>query len=124
RTGSVRRASVWRLDHFGSAGSMARDETPESVPQTGPLPSRPRRPLAILGVGAVATLLAAGWVALNALWTEPRLRRAGAGGLLTVDRPFPAEGRFPGDPYIGSKACAECHPGEFALYTRSGHAAT
>ena len=42
--------------------------------------------------------------------------------LLTVDRPFPDGGRFPGDPYIGPKACLECHPGECALYSRSGHA--
>jgi hypothetical protein len=44
--------------------------------------------------------------------------------LLTVDRPFPAGGRYPSDPYIGSKVCAECHPGEAALYARSGHAMT
>jgi hypothetical protein len=44
--------------------------------------------------------------------------------LLTVDRPFPAGGRFPSDPYIGPQACAECHPGEAALQARSGHALT
>ena len=44
--------------------------------------------------------------------------------LLTIDRPFPAEGRFAGDPYVGSRACAECHPAEAALHSRSGHART
>jgi hypothetical protein len=44
--------------------------------------------------------------------------------LLGVDRPFPAVGRFPADPYVGSKVCAECHPGESALHDRSGHART
>lgn len=44
--------------------------------------------------------------------------------LLGMDRPFPAEGRYPSDPYIGSKACAECHPGEAAAHARSGHAST
>jgi hypothetical protein len=28
------------------------------------------------------------------------------------------------DAYIGSPSCAQCHPGEFAAYTRSGHAHT
>lgn len=32
--------------------------------------------------------------------------------------------RPPGDPYVGAKACAECHPGEYALYTSSGHGRT
>jgi hypothetical protein len=27
-------------------------------------------------------------------------------------------------PYVGSRACRECHPGEYALYTRSGHSRT
>ncbi len=26
--------------------------------------------------------------------------------------------------YVGSKSCAECHPGEFASHSRSGHART
>ncbi len=44
--------------------------------------------------------------------------------LLGRDRPFPPSGRYPRDPYVGPLACAECHPGEYALYTRSGHART
>jgi hypothetical protein len=44
--------------------------------------------------------------------------------LLTVDRPFPGEGRFESDPYISPRACAECHPGEAASHSRSGHAST
>ena len=45
-------------------------------------------------------------------------------GLITFDRPFPAEGRFVADPYAGSRVCSECHPAEAALYSRSGHAMT
>jgi hypothetical protein len=45
-------------------------------------------------------------------------------GLITFDRPFPAEGRYVADAYIGSKVCAECHPGEAALQSRSGHSMT
>jgi Cytochrome c554 and c-prime len=44
--------------------------------------------------------------------------------LLTSERPFPAEGRFALDPYVGPKVCAECHPGEAAAHSRSGHAMT
>jgi hypothetical protein len=44
--------------------------------------------------------------------------------LIGIDRPFPAGGRFASDPYIGSRVCAECHPGESALHARSGHART
>src|SRR5262249_14988249 len=33
-------------------------------------------------------------------------------------------GRFASDPYTGSLVCAQCHPGEFALHSRSGHART
>src|SRR5262249_3958985 len=43
---------------------------------------------------------------------------------LTVDREFPARGRYPSDPYVGPRVCAECHPGESALHARSGHGRT
>src|SRR5689334_892998 len=33
-------------------------------------------------------------------------------------------GRLTSGPYAGSRVCAECHPGEFAHFTRSGHAQT
>ena len=32
--------------------------------------------------------------------------------------------RVPRDAYAGSRNCAQCHPGEYAAYTRSGHAQT
>jgi hypothetical protein len=41
-----------------------------------------------------------------------------------VNRPFPADGRFAQDPYVGPRVCGECHPGEAALYSRCGHALT
>jgi Cytochrome c554 and c-prime/Cytochrome c3 len=44
--------------------------------------------------------------------------------LITFDRPFPPEGRFVADPYIGSRVCEECHPAESAMHSRSGHAMT
>ncbi|GAC1468703.1 MAG: multiheme c-type cytochrome [Isosphaeraceae bacterium] len=33
-------------------------------------------------------------------------------------------GRPPRSAYVGSKRCAECHPGEYASHSRSGHART
>ena len=52
--------------------------------------------------------------------------------LLTFGSPSPptqvarslASASAPRDAYVGSTSCAECHPGEFASYTRSGHART
>jgi hypothetical protein len=44
--------------------------------------------------------------------------------LITFDRPFPAEGRSVADAYIGSRVCADCHPAESAMHSRSGHALT
>ena len=58
---------------------------------------------------------------------EPTWARAGrvqGVRLLTLERPFPADGRYPSDTYIGPEACEECHPGESALQARSGHAQT
>jgi hypothetical protein len=79
--------------------------------------------MVMIASGALALIAAALWVTFTAIHTE-KARRNGPGRLLTFDQPFPAGGRYPGDPYIGSKVCAECHPGESALHARSGHART
>jgi hypothetical protein len=34
------------------------------------------------------------------------------------------KGRVPGDPYIGSRVCRECHSNEYALFLHTGHART
>ena len=36
--------------------------------------------------------------------------------LITFDRPFPPDGRFVADPYVGSRVCADCHPAESAQF--------
>ena len=65
------------------------------------------------------------WVVSTARRPRPSWPRGSrAVRLLTLDRPFPAEGRFARDPYIGPTVCAECHPGEAASHSRSGHATT
>ena len=96
-----------------------------SEPRTNPgLATRPARARSIVAIGILGILLAGSWV----VWNADRNRRFdGRGGLsayLDIARDHPPAGRFPGDPYIGSKACAECHPGEYALFTGSGHAQT
>src|SRR5262249_52754696 len=68
-------------------------------------------------------------IAGAALWMALGVDRSGPGRirgleLLTLERPFPAGGRYPGDPYVGPQACAECHPGESAFHAGSGHART
>jgi len=104
------------------AASMAHDDRREPPSETGPSETSPRRLLAILLLGVLPILLAAAWVAVTVTGMLPG--RIAAENILTVDRPFPSQGRFPGDPYVGSRACAPCHPGESALHARSGHSST
>jgi len=103
---------------------MARSDGFVPVSNTGSNPAKSRRLLAIVVLGVLPVFLAAAWVVVTTVRIGPGLGQHASLSLLTVDRPFPAEGRFRGDPYIGSKACALCHPGESALHARSGHAAT
>jgi hypothetical protein len=78
-------------------------------------------PAGLALLGAVAALA---WV----FWTAGSDRlldgRGGLSSRLRLFRDVPPGGRFPNDPYAGSGACAECHPGEYALFTGSGHART
>jgi hypothetical protein len=82
------------------------------------------RPAGVMLVCVAALVGSVIWL----VWTARRARPAATSSrvvrLLTIDRPFPAEGRFANDPYIGPKVCAECHPGEAALHSLSGHART
>jgi Cytochrome c554 and c-prime len=104
----------------GTTGSMAR-ENPEATdprPPGSAVSSRAARTIVAL---SLAVVVAAGiWGVLGG----PKVRQPRAVRLLTIDRPFPEGGRFESDPYIGSKVCAECHPGEAALQSRCGHALT
>jgi hypothetical protein len=86
-------------------------------------PGTPRARRTIL-LGLLATFLAVAWVGWNARQNGRFDGRGGLSPYLRISRDLPLSGRFPGDPYIGSKACAECHPGEYALFTKSGHALT
>jgi hypothetical protein len=69
-------------------------------------------------------VLAAIWLMVAATRFETRTGRSRNVRLLTLDRPFPRAGRFAADPYAGPQICADCHPGEAALHSRSGHAQT
>jgi hypothetical protein len=103
------------------AGMMTRDGTsgPDS-PRGAPDVTRRARIVTLL---AFAAIVGAGiWMVFDA--NRSRAGRFRGVRLLTLERPFPAEGRYPTDPYVGPRVCAECHPAEFALYTRSGHSRT
>ncbi len=86
--------------------------------------------IAVLLVGLTVLVFAAAWLVFvtgKPLAPEAAKRPAGPSNkirLITFDRPFPPEGRFVADPYVGSRVCAECHPGESAMHSRSGHALT
>ena len=69
--------------------------------------------MVIGGVLSVAGVIV-GWVGWSA--------KQGLAQITVLD---PKKGDvFKDGPYLGSKACAECHPGEYAFFTRSGHART
>jgi Cytochrome c554 and c-prime len=105
------------------------DTPADDATARGPAPPKARaasrRAAVIGGLGFAAIVGAAAWLIFAA--NDPSSRTFGSGRtvrLLTIDRPFPPGGRYPSDPYIGPVACRECHPGECALYARSGHART
>jgi len=52
------------------------------------------------------------------------LQHASLSPFLTIATHIPSGGRFPGDSYVGPRLCAECHSGEYALFSRSGQALT
>ena len=74
--------------------------------------SRPAVRIVVLCVAAL--VLAALWVVYAATHHTTKAQSTEAKRLLVVDRPFPIEGRFEGDPYVGPQVCAECHPAEAA----------
>ncbi len=87
---------------------------PDQVPSRPDKPSSLREAVLILSVGL--TLIAAVvWLVVK---ESPHFgaRERGASA--------PASGRQQRGPYIGSHVCGECHPGELASFTRSGHANT
>jgi len=97
---------------------------------TDPAPRETWPQIAVLLSSLAVLLSAAAWVVLVSMRPVPRksttrpAERSNVIRLITFDRPFPAEGRFVADPYTGSRVCADCHPAESALHSRSGHAAT
>jgi hypothetical protein len=99
------------------------------------MPTKPGRSaswpqLAVLVAGLSVLVLAGAWLVFIARkpMAHQSIKRPAEQSnvvrLITFDRPFPPEGRFVADPYVGSRVCAGCHPSESAMHSRSGHAAT
>jgi hypothetical protein len=105
------------------AGTMARDDLNSPGPPRG-LPVAARRARLIMVPTLAAVAAGAAWVMFTGSPPGTVAGQARGVRLLTLDRAFPAGGRYPADPYIGPRVCAECHPGESALHVRSGHAQT
>ncbi len=97
---------------------------PEESLESDRSPVLSRTAVAIVVLTLVAVAVATLWLVVSVNQTRPAPGHVGTIGLLTIDRPFPPDGRFPRDPYVGPKSCAECHPGEAAAHARSGHAMT
>src|SRR5438552_3193563 len=104
------------------SGSMAREKTgePDRRPPGASVSARSAKVIVALGLAAVVA--AAVWLVVSARKPGSLSGRSRGVRLLTIDRPFPAGGRFASDPYIGTRVCGECHPGEAALHSRCGHA--
>ena len=103
------------------AGRMVRDAASGSDPRRT-ASDRVRRGRVVTALALAAVVGAGVWMVIDA--RRPASGRTAGVRLLTLERPFPAGGRFPSDPYVGPNVCAECHPGEYAHYTRSGHSRT
>lgn len=88
-------------------------------------PSASSRRVLLAGTLVLAALAGAALWSMLAVRPEPALPTHGrVVRLLTMERPYPEGGRYPGDPFIGPAACRDCHPAETALQWRSGHART
>jgi hypothetical protein len=66
----------------------------------------------VIGGLAVAVAVIVVWMSLRARWEH---------GLTVIT---PAKSLRGGGPFAGSFSCRECHPGEHAAFTRSGHSQT
>ncbi|MGP0070193.1 MAG: hypothetical protein ACLQGP_42165, partial [Isosphaeraceae bacterium] len=104
------------------AVNTAREATNGTGPPREPDAARRAKPIVVLAL--VALVGAGSWVVLTAHRSGVAARPSKGVRLLTLERPFPAEGRYASDPYIGPKVCAECHPAQSALHVRSGHGQT
>jgi hypothetical protein len=69
--------------------------------------------IALVAVMCVALFEAVRW------WQRPAPRSFPADGPVTI-----LGTNLTGSGYVGSRACSECHPGEYASHSRTGHAQT
>ncbi len=100
-------------------------ENTERFDHDAPNVRRPAIPVkAVLGASVAAVAIAVSWLVYSAKPAQPGSVTSLASRRPIVSQPFPVGGRFEGDPYIGHHVCAECHPAEAALHSRSGHALT
>lgn len=80
------------------------------TPRRGGPPS-PVRAVLTLGAVVLALLIPALWWIGSSSWTAPLTGRSSA---LRPSKPD----------YVGERSCRDCHPGESAAFSRSGHART
>jgi hypothetical protein len=93
------------------------EPTPSSAPAPGAVPGRDRSIARWVALaGGLGGLLVVGLVG----WLRPSPGRPARVGPVTLTGTSLAGG----SPFVGSRACRECHPGEYAAHSRSGHART
>lgn len=86
----------------------------DSHPDRPERPSSFREPVLILSVGLMLFASVVWWAFKESPHLGARERAAST----------PDAGHEQRGPYVGSRVCGECHPGESASFTRSGHANT
>jgi Cytochrome c554 and c-prime len=106
------------------SGSWAPDHSRGNHQRSNRTGGRSPRAKYILALALAAVVTGTVWVILLARQPRPISTNAKGVKLLTIDRSFPLDGRYAGDPYVGPQICAECHPGEAAHQSRTGHSQT
>ena len=100
-------------------------ENPEPLDTGSQVTAVSARPARVVLITSMAALLGAiVWLGFSARGVKPAMARFRPVRLLTIDRPFPAEGRFVQDPYVGPQIARSAIPGKRRLHSRSGHART
>jgi hypothetical protein len=79
-----------------------------------PMPRPPARDAIVAGIVGIAFVVGLVW------WARSGGESESARGKARADRTVERRAT----PYVGERACRECHPGETAAHSRSGHART
>ena len=87
-------------------------------------PSRPRRTFPIVLGGIIATILWAAGLGMYMTWSFDTASHVVTRKAVPVPKPMLPMNAEIVNGLVGGQACRECHPGQSALHSRTGHART